>query len=1027
MPEDKLSTYLPKQNLFSSSYFERVLGDPKLGILHELPEDGADRLRRLVELWDRERDRFIVADRRAQGELLPLLPYRGLPEGFKPLANDSESNIENGFIRPVVESILGFSVVQNRSLRLSEGVADEVKSPNQRPDLVLFSDKAVCDRAVKDAGGPKSVPDGVAFCRGAQMILDAKRFDKGVGEDDPANEGKRLKKKHRQDTTAIEDLKQVERYLRGYQKKWGVLTNGRVWRLMRQGQVHECVQFNLVLFLEDLRGRDITEQDLGIFKLFWNLFGIPAVAGGVLDKIERESEADTSKVRDILRDQAHKAVETIANGFWGHANNGYPQTPTQGELDHLRELSLTFLYRLLFILKAEAQNLLPAFDELGAETTYTKYLSTRAIFKHLREMGATERERVSVQFSALYRLFDAIDRGDKTTEIPAYNGGLFNPDRHRELNKLVLDDETLYVILRTLIYQQDDLDSPVPYADLNVRDLSDIYEGLLEQRLTLEQDGNGQPFLRLANQKGERKASGSYYTPDSLVDHLVRKAVTPLFETTGNDPWKLLDIKLLDPAMGSGHFLVKAVDVIAEYLTQHCDPVDEGAPDNDGPEEMAYWKRKVAENCIYGVDYNPMSVELAKVALWLYTAEKDKPLSFLDHHLKCGNSLIGIDLDQLGTVPLVLKVLKSGGKWEPKAKKKKAAGQGEIGIRIGEKMIGNVRSAMTEVMTTPSDTPDDIKRKSQLYANEVEQRLAAHKLLADLWCAQFFFVEPTEEDANEHDKLMGQVRRICSIEDDAARAAELETILQHPLVERIYKAKDEGYGPRPTRFFHWQLEFPEVAFDEEGKRRSGFGFDAVVGNPPWDKIKPAKRDFYSPFSEEVAGTQGASLNRLIMKLEEEKPELEDGWRHYEDTLKRIVAFLSTSGFYEHQVTKVNGKKTGGDPDLFRYFVERASQCATDGGRVGYLVPCTLWQAESTTALRRMLFGAYTMESLYTFENYRKWAFNIDSRFKFTALVFNKVRPPKNHEFPAAFMLRDPEALNGKQPERVLSLSRDFVE
>jgi len=1020
-----MNTYILNDGLFSRSYFDRILSDPSLRILHKLPEDGPERLQRLVDLWNHERDQFMAVD---SGQLFPM-PYEGLPKGFRPIKN-SESDVENSFIRPIVETILGYSVVQNRFLRLSPGLADEVKTPNQKPDMVLFADRAVHDHAVREADERNVVPDGVRFCQGAQVILDAKRFNKGVGADDPDGENGRRTKKGRSEPTAIEDLKQVELYLRGYQKKWGILTNGRVWRLMRQGKIQKHVQFNLVLFLEDVRKTGITSEALDTFRLFLNFFGVPAVALQVLDRMESESEADTRKVRDILREQAHKAVEAIADGYWRFSQNKYTPTPSQAELDHLRELSLTFLYRLLFILKAEAQNLLPMETDLGAETPYAKQLSTRAIFEQLLRIDPATRPRITSGFLLLYQLFDAIDRGDEGTGIPAYNGGLFNPELHVELNRLKLDDESLFRILRGLIYQRDDLRSSVPYADLDVRDLGDIYEGLLEQRLTLDVDADCHSYLKLTNQKGERKASGSYFTPDSLVEHLVQKTVTPLLEACEDDPVRILNLKVLDPAMGSGHFLVKAVDVLAAYLTTHCDPVDEGVPDDNGPGELAYWKRKVAENCIYGVDYNPMSVELAKVALWLYTAQKGKPLSFLDHHLKCGNSLIGVSLEDLSAPGLLLRETKKGGFWEDletaAMRKKGIAAQIPLPFPINRAFFRDIREYIGRILAEPSESPDDIKAKSRAYADAVGRRLGAHRLLADLWCAQWFLVEPDKLASNAFSDLYSKVKGVSGIAEDDRRAAELEKLLSDPLVQAVNRAREDGYGPRPTRFFHWQLEFPEVAFDENGEPRGGFGFDAVVGNPPWDKIKPAKRDFYGPFSEEVANTQGASLDALIMRLEAKKPELVEGWARYEDTLKRIVAFLSKSGFYKHQTTLVGGKKTGGDPDLFRYFVERAAQCAGAGGTVGFLVPCTLWQAEGCTGLRRYLFDDCAVQSLFTFENYRKWAFDIDSRFKFTAIIFMKKTPAADHAFPAAFMLREPVALFGGQPERVLALSRAFM-
>ena len=346
-------------------------------------------------------------------------------------------------------------------------------------------------------------------------------------------------------------------------------------------------------------------------------------------------------------------------------------------------------------------------------------------------------------------LFRAINEGSKSLGIPPYNGGLFDPERHPDLERLMLPDESLRRVLRYLIYLQGE--EPVPYADLDVRDLGDIYEGLLEQRLVPAPEIEPPtPPLKVVNQKGERKASGSYFTPDALVDHLVRKALMPLLEACGDAPTKVLSLRVLDLAMGSGHFLVKVVDVIASYLTVHCEPVDPVEPweRDNGPREMAYWRSKVAEHCIYGVDYNPMAVELAKVALWLHTARQDRPLSFIDHHLKVGNSLVGASMDQLSAPGLKAVSRKAGAIWEPtfaadspgaaSAAGKRRARRGadprqlELPLRLDQSLITAVIRSIHAILDQPSDRAEDVKRKSQAYAEAVAARLQSEGFRVDV-------------------------------------------------------------------------------------------------------------------------------------------------------------------------------------------------------------------------------------------------------------------------------------------------------
>ncbi|MFW5640877.1 MAG: Eco57I restriction-modification methylase domain-containing protein, partial [Thermodesulfobacteriota bacterium] len=1040
-----MSNYIYHSDLFNGSYFRRVLADASFPRERKV-EDAARRLKKMLDLWNDVRDR-LVQDLPETKAL--ETPYVGLPPTVTPMRTAQEAEVENDWIRKVLDEVLEYVCTPQKSLAL-DGLSDKEQktNKNRRPDWILFREKRLLNNARKIAEKKKKTISAMAFCRDADFILDAKRFSKGVGADEEKeDDAKSRRGKKNRDTSAAEDIDQVERYLRGSGMIWGILTNGRSWRLMRAGKKQEHLRFDLVLFLEDLRrnGRkkasDFTDEDLAEFALFYYFFGPPAVGGGYLDQLYREGEANTRRVSEILRENAHRAVQMIAVGFWKHPDNEYPEKVSQGRLDHLRELALTFLYRLLFILKAEAQGLLPMRAESGADTKYAKHASTWAIFHAIRESHDSEGTLASIDrgFRQLKDLFGMVNEGNKNYEVPAYNGGLFDPEFHQELESLRLNDDVVFSILGSLIYL--DENEPVPYADLDVRDFGDIYEGLLEQRLVQERIGDGY-CLTLRNKKGERKASGSYFTPDSLVEHLVRETVTPLLESCKNDPHRILALRVVDPAMGSGHFLVKVVDNMAWYLTLNCAPIDKDVPDDNGPNEYAYWKRLVVENCVFGVDVNPMAVELAKVALWLHTASKGKPLSFLNHHLKFGNSLIGADLRDVARPGLMSKAFKSKVVWVPrpmeresipKAKKtktkKRVSKQLELPFEVNTNLFSGILESVTTILRRPSSTPNDVKSKRREYETLVEQKLKIHRVLCDLWCAQWFMAEPDKEGLSVYEGVNGlyvRVKKACGLMDENAKTEAVDQLMNQPFVRKIEQERNEGYGPRPMRFFHWQLEFPEVAFTPEGEMKDTFGFDAVVGNPPWDKIKPAKRDFYGPFSEEVANRQGTSLNALIADLEKETPELADGWNRYEKAINDTTTFLSQCNLYQHQVTEVDGKRTGGDPDLFRYFTERAAQCAGSVGRVGFLVPCTLWQGQGCTALRMLLFERCTLHSIYTFENYRKWAFDIDSRFKFTAFVFSNDPPAKTHSFPAAFMLRDTQVLEGRMTERVIQLSAGDV-
>jgi hypothetical protein len=1046
-----LNRYCHNHGLFADAYFEKVLQSETYPRTRHLP-DADSRLEVIQSHWNTHRGSFMRRPAVPEGKLPPK--YVGLPVGYVPL-DTQESEVENKWIAYIVDRCFGLAYHQNRTMDMT----GEIKRKGQRPDLILFRNQQVLEATVQACGSKKGAfSDGAAFCRDALMIIDAKKFGKGVHADEgvDATQPKQL----RGQGGLRADIKQVADYLSGYVKSWGVLSNGRSWRLMNKGELDKHLRFDLVLLLEDLNDKRISpEEGAEAFRLFWYLFGPPAVDGGYLDDLLRESEAATRQVRETLEENVHEALRLIAEGFRKslYNRNDLPEFPDQTQLDHLREVSLVLLYRLLFILKAEALDLLELTTDSGAPTEYRRMLSTPALFEKLGKISPNDRRQYGNVYEEFRRLCGAISSGDPVLDIPAYNGGLFDDVRHPDLAKWRMVDESFYEVLSKLAYLGGSGSQPIPYKDLDVRDLGDIYEGLLEKRLVAAWDADPATTI-LRGQKEEKKASGSYFTPDRLVQHLVSKTLLPVLEQCGDDARRILALRVVDPAMGSGHFLVKAVDVLADWLTVHCDPLDEGAPAENGPEELAYWKAKVVEHCIYGVDFNPMAVELAKVALWLYTARKDKPLSFLDHHLKCGNSLVGATVSRLVEPGLKCITRKSGPTWvavpaqdtlgtstsvtsRKKRRKADSSAQQMLPFDLDTSMLSGIVSSIRGILDRPSDRPEDVKAKSKDYADAVLRKLAAHRLLADLWCAQWFIADPANDDDvrtyASPEGLYAKVKQICGVANDTNRAEaiwNLGGMQEQPptqatprFLRRLKEARSEGYGPRPLTFFHWQLEFPEVAFDAQGQPKQGFGFDVVLGNPPWDKIKPTKRDFYTPFSSEVANAQGASLNALITRLEDAQPELIPAWNTYEHGIKSFVRFLAETGSYPHQKAKVGGKTTGGDPDLFRYFVERATHCLGAQGRLGLVVPCTLWQAEGCTGLRRLLLNDLTLESLYTFENYRKWAFAIDSRFKFCALVARAEEPPPGHAFPAAFMLRDTITLDGHLPERVITMDRNMIE
>jgi hypothetical protein len=453
---------------------------------------------------------------------------------------------------------------------------------------------------------------------------------------------------------------------------WGILTNGNEWRLYcRDTKSSHFFAINFELAIQSLQN----------FKFFLALFGPAAFVHDAqnkcrLDYVRESALTAQSQLEEDLRKRVFRLIENLANGFVEWAENKI----TEADLPRLYENCLIFLYRLLFILYAEGRSLLPVEPK---SRKYYKELSLARLVNDLKNFSRFDsrtRTRLYEDIRELCRLINGTDeKKNAEYKVPQYNGGLFDPTRHPDLEEWRVCDAVLADVLRGLMF------NPVPergqgalpvetvdFGDLRVQQLGSIYEGLMEHHFHRERDS-----LRLVADKAERRQTGTYYTPDYIVKYIVQNTVGSLLtaieeredvknsRSTGvkdNSFAKAaLELDVLDPAMGSGHFLVEATTHLAEEIASHptTKPLSEKSRDED---EIAYWRRRVVESCIYGVDLNPLAVELAKLSLWLTTIAADQPLDFLDHHLCCGNSLIGARLEDLGHVP-ELKKKKEGFKF----------------------------------------------------------------------------------------------------------------------------------------------------------------------------------------------------------------------------------------------------------------------------------------------------------------------------------------------------------------------------
>jgi hypothetical protein len=527
----------------------------------------------LADLWDRERAGLTTAN---------------------------EAQTEERFIKPVLTR-LGFSFTVQAGVVTAGG--------HRQPDYALFVDDAARVGAETSEGADRY--------RGAVAVCDAKRFDRPLDR-------RRVRGALSEDPVA-----QIIHYVAVTRRRWGILTNGRLWRLYAaEGDMVEgaCLEFDLCALLD--------ARDPEAFRYFAALFTADAFvrdADGraLLDRALDGSRAQAVDVGEALRRQVFAAVPLVAEGLLG----GDERTPEA--LIAAFDNALVVLYRLLFCLHAEDRGLLPV-DGVHYRA-YSLREHRRALARD-RDAGRVFSPHSDDKYNDLRALFRIVDRGDTALGVNEYDGGLFSASAHPWLHGRSVPDD-LMVRALDLLYRVDG--EQVDYRDLSVRHLGTIFEHLLAFRLAGEATGP----LRLASADG-RKRTGAFFTPEHVVDDIVERTLGPLFDERSREAARagkraldvLLDLHVLDPAMGSGHFLVGAAAYLARRVAND--------PSYQGDLTLAELQGLIAERCLYGVDVNPMAVEVARLALWLSTVRDDRPLRFLGN-LRAGNSLVAAELRAL--------------------------------------------------------------------------------------------------------------------------------------------------------------------------------------------------------------------------------------------------------------------------------------------------------------------------------------------------------------------------------------------
>lgn len=823
-------------------------------------------------------------------------------KNFTGMSKRSEQYTRTTFLDPVLGD-LGWHFIPEQKLP-SQGPT------RKRPDYCLFETDEVKTRAA-------ALTDITSIFGLASTVLEAKKV------------GHSLDKVSDKETPGLFPCQQAQDYLHAARDctgrrffDWAILTNGNEWRLYcEKAAVDACFIFHLA--------DNESFCELVDFRFFVALFRASSFSRNaqgqcLLDTLREESLDLQAELERNLRRRIFDVLEETANAFRDHAPNGI----TPADYGTLYDHALIFLYRLLFVLYAESRRLLPVQRGTGGNVTYRDKFSLERFKTDLRDKANFPDNTFQDLYESLHRLFHLIN-GDEEAKnracgVTRYNGGLFDPQRHLQLETWRMGDRSLANVLRQLIFAQPPArsgvrqqviatDETIDYSTLEVRQLGDIYEGLLGAHL--EEDEQGRLVLRNASGKNHR--DGIFYTPDWVVRFLVRHTLQPMLDEIALQPdvqaalkartseerlnnsfaMAVLRLNVIDPAMGSGHFLVRATEYLAERIfqnpttrrmTEQVVATGEGrrtreAIEKDGriavspglsqeQAEIAYWRRRVVEACIYGVDLNEMAVELAKLSLWLTCIATDEPLSFLDHHLRPGNSLLWADPPELAHLPAA-------------TQEEKAQSSFSLGPLLQD-ALRQVIAANVNIESTATTRMALAKEKERQW-KEVRGKLSPFLECADLWMAAADRIPLT--DIEYVTLVKASLAPVQLEEEERKRLPGIREAVAAPFARRR----------ADLRPFHWQIEFPDVFFQPDGTARppSEAGFDAVLGNPPYISVHTSSAE---------------------------------AWR---DALERRVGYLD---------------------DLYVHFTDLGFRLLRPGGGFGFIVSDTFFTLASKLRMRELL-------------------------------------------------------------------------
>ncbi|AEL19439.1 Type I restriction enzyme R protein (HSDR_N) (plasmid) [Borreliella bissettiae DN127] len=886
--------------------------------------------------------------------------------------NSTEANIES-LLKSIFEE-LNYSVEQQK--------AGQIEGVESRIDILLFEndkDKVAFNNKVKEAKkNNEPIP-----VENILLIAEIKRPAFGFNTKDKVKEA--------------ED--QLYRYLNQYQKHYGILSNGKVWRLYDKSKVlygeKRYIEFDFSKIAEK---EEYEEQEWFVLFIYLIRKERYLKTSNVIEvekeQIAKEKEIIQKTLREILYEKPDNSIVfKIAKNIYDKEFKVSDKEITKLDLDKILEESIIFILRIFFIAYIEDNDIFKKI--LEENKLYRSSISFRYFFYD-------ENTKKKLGYKKIITIFNLLDKGSDAIKFPIFNGGLFAEDKVKYLNNesLLSISELEEILVKILFFEEKNIKNEkfVEYSKLDPKSFGELYETLLEYDLRIAdttvhrilEEGGTAYLIRteeeLENEKVnkvatyykgniyltsrslDRKKSGAYYTPDDLTDFMVTSSIEEQLKTKSP-----LDIKIIDNSCGSGHFLISCLDYLTEKVWYQLDKFEDVKKEldkeyrtilkeseeydvQDSISKELVLKRMLLKKCIYGVDINPISIEITMLSLWINTFIFGTPLSFIEHHIKVGNALLGYTKDEFFDIT-----------------KKKF----ESGFSLFKKRIKEITTILEDIYQKikgiNDTTKEDIEKSKKIY-KEYEESEDIDNLKIIFSLIKLYSLSFDKSLNIEFSDITFVISLIENILGNKISSEDKEKIEKIKKLSSYYK------------FFHYGIEFPDI---QEG-------FDIVIGNPPWERTKFNEAEFFSkhiPGYRKLSIKEQNKIKQEILSKDNHPLNIE-----YNEEKNSISAINNIYKFDFKDFT------SGGDSNLFRYFVAFNLKLIKRKGNLTYLVPSSFWSEFSSKTLRKHIFANYKLNYIYQFENKKRFK-DVHSSFKFAIFQLSNTKIPTS-SFKAKFMIQN---------------------